>query len=159
MTCPTCGGTGGAPDEACCACGGAGELQCMVCGGSGTRPAPGSPAAWDRARILQVVSLAWPGHAPSLELLDLGRGRRALRFAAYADGEPVAGPLVLEEAAIEHLARALAGTSIQPMIARLASLPAEGPKDPPAASGRRPGRARPVTSRSAAPRSAARRRA
>lgn len=130
ITCPTCQGTGGTPDDACCACGGNGELQCFRCAGTGREPATApAPAGddtsvalpWGTARIIEVVNIAGHHHQPSLELLEFPNGDHALRFNAFFDGDPVNGPLVLDQSAIVHLACAAAGTRIQTLLKALAS--------------------------------------
>ena len=76
---------------------------------------------WGTARIVEVVNIAWQHHHPSLELLEFPGGKRALRFNAFYNGDPVAGPLVLDREAIVHLARAAAGTKIQALLKELAA--------------------------------------
>ena len=130
IPCPTCQGTGGPRDDACCACNGAGEVQCFRCGGTGLEPtattkeATGSERVdlpWGQARIIEVVNIAWSHHGPSIELLEFPDGKRALRFAAFSEGNLVPGPLVLEAEAIPHLARAAAASRpIQTLLKQLA---------------------------------------
>jgi len=128
LTCPTCKGTGGDPDDACCACGGAGEIQCFRCGGTGLEPdTPRTRETvdlpWGRARIVEVVNVAGGDrHGPSLELLEYADGEQALRFAAFYDGQLVAGPLVLDSEAVTHLATAAAASKlIHSFLKRLAA--------------------------------------
>jgi len=128
LTCPTCKGTGGDPDDACCACGGAGETQCFRCGGTGLEPdTPKTRETvdlpWGPARIVEVVNVAGGDrHGPSLELLEYADGEQALRFAAFYDGQLVAGPLVLDSEAVNHLATAAAASKlIHSFLKRLAA--------------------------------------
>ncbi|MBI4861863.1 MAG: hypothetical protein HY815_16640 [Candidatus Riflebacteria bacterium] len=102
----------------------------------GVRATPGSTGdpvtgeyvelPWGKARIIEVVNVAWTHHHPSLELLEFPDGRRALRFAAYFEGDPVRGPLVLDEAALSTVAAVAAGSpAIRSFLARLGSGEAE----------------------------------
>ena len=133
MRCPVCSGTSD-PAAPCPQCDGSGVVRCSVCNGSGEEPAEASqpqPSAaageetvvlpWGPARIVEVVNIAWQHHHPSLELLEFPGGKRALRFNAFYNGDPVAGPLVLDREAIVHLARAAAGTKIQALLKELAA--------------------------------------
>lgn len=63
---------------------------------------------WGRARLVEVVSVATNHHDVSIERLELDDGRQALRFAAFNNGRPVDGPLVLQEEDIVHVAHTAA---------------------------------------------------
>ena len=64
-----------------------------------------------------MVNIAWTH--PSLELLEFPAGKRAVRFNAFYNGHSVAGPLVLDQEAIVHLARAAAGPRLQELLKEL----------------------------------------
>lgn len=61
---------------------------------------------WARAHILDVVSVPAPHQDLALELLEFENGQRSLRFAAYAKGQLVRGPMVLHDEDVTRLSTA-----------------------------------------------------